>query len=93
VTARFLVEPPATAHTLTVAWYLITTAALALTCAAMRGQWHRYTPNLRQFFPSQRDPRNGHKPAGSHTITWQLFPHCVAAIKPQLPAESVSSVR
>jgi len=43
VTARFLVEPPGTAHAVTVAWYAITTAALALTGAAMRDQWHRYT--------------------------------------------------
>lgn len=48
VTARFLVEPPGTAHTVTVAWYAITAAALALTCAAMRDQWHRYTRNLQR---------------------------------------------
>jgi hypothetical protein len=54
VTARFLVEPPATAHTVTVAWYAITTAALALTCAAMRDQWHRYTRNLQRISSPQR---------------------------------------
>jgi len=46
VTSRFLVEPPATRHAVTIAWYAITTAALALTCAAMRDQWHRCTRNL-----------------------------------------------
>jgi len=56
VTARFLVEPPATAHTVTVAWYAITTAALALTCAAMRDQWHRYTRNLQRLSSPQRNP-------------------------------------
>jgi len=43
VTARFLVEPPATARGVTIAWYAIATAALALTCAVMRDHWHRYT--------------------------------------------------
>jgi hypothetical protein len=46
VTARFLVDPPATQHRVTIAWYLIAAAALALTCAAMRDQWHRYTRRL-----------------------------------------------
>jgi hypothetical protein len=43
VSARFLVEPPATAPGLTIAWSAIATAALVLSCAAMRDQWHRYT--------------------------------------------------
>ncbi len=47
VSARLLVEPPSTAHAVTVAWSVIATAALALTCAAMRDQWHRYTRKLR----------------------------------------------
>jgi hypothetical protein len=46
VTARFLVEPPGTAYAVTITWYAITTAALALACAAMRDQWHRHTRNL-----------------------------------------------
>jgi Sigma-70 region 2 len=41
VTGRYLVEPPATADGVTVAWYAIATAALALTCVALRDQWHR----------------------------------------------------
>ena len=45
VTSRFLVEPSVTAHTVTIAWYAIATAALALTGAAMRDHWHRYTRN------------------------------------------------
>lgn len=42
-TASILVDPPASAHGATVAWYLIASAALALTCVAMRDQWHRYS--------------------------------------------------
>jgi hypothetical protein len=42
VDQRFLVEPPAPLHTVTIAWYAIATTALALTCAAMRDHWHRY---------------------------------------------------
>ena len=38
-----LVDPPATAHGVAVAWYLLATAALALTGAALRDPWHRYT--------------------------------------------------
>jgi hypothetical protein len=45
VSSRFLVEPPATAHGVTIAWSAIATAALALSCAAMRDQWHRYARN------------------------------------------------
>ena len=40
--SRFLVEPPATAHELTITWYAIAAGAGALTSAAMRDQWHRY---------------------------------------------------
>ena len=44
--ARLLAWPPATAHGVTVAWYAVASAALALTCAAMLDQWHRYARNL-----------------------------------------------
>lgn len=40
---RILVIPPATPRAATIAWYLVTAAALALTTAAMRDRWHRYT--------------------------------------------------
>jgi hypothetical protein len=40
--ARLLVGPPATARGVTIAWSCIATAALALTCVAMRDSWHRY---------------------------------------------------
>jgi hypothetical protein len=43
---RVLIEPPATGHGVAIAWYLITTAALALACAAMRDPWHRYARRL-----------------------------------------------
>ena len=44
---KFLFEPPATTHGVTIAWSAVGTAALALTCVAMRDQWHRYTRKLR----------------------------------------------
>lgn len=46
VTARFLVEPPATQQHVTIAWYAIAAAGLALTGMAMRDQWHRYARRL-----------------------------------------------
>ena len=49
VTSRFLTEPYATAHGVTVAWCAIAAAALALTCLAMRDQWHRYTAAFTRF--------------------------------------------
>ncbi len=49
VISRVLVEPPATAHAVTIAWYANATAALTLTCAAMRDRWHRYSRNLRRL--------------------------------------------
>ena len=42
VTSRLLVEPAATAHAATIAWYAVAAAAAVLTAAAMRDQWHRY---------------------------------------------------
>jgi hypothetical protein len=56
VTGRFLVEPPATAHGLTIAWYSIATAGLALSCAAIRDRWHRYTRSLHRLSSPQRHP-------------------------------------
>jgi hypothetical protein len=46
--ARHLVEPPATAHGATFAWYVIASVGLVLTCAAMRDRWHRYSRTLRR---------------------------------------------
>ena len=55
--ASVLVDPPATAHGVTIAWYAIAAAALALTGAAMRDHWHRYARTaLRGFVP--RRPRS-----------------------------------
>ncbi len=45
-TSKFLVEPPATALGVTLAWYAIASAALILTCAAMRDSWHRYSHGI-----------------------------------------------
>jgi hypothetical protein len=56
VSNRFLVEPPATAHTVTIAWYAVASAAFALTCVAMRDQWHRYSRNLHRLPSPQRNP-------------------------------------
>jgi hypothetical protein len=49
VGARFLAEPPATAHAMTIAWYAIATAASVLTGLAMRDQWYRYSRHSRRF--------------------------------------------
>jgi hypothetical protein len=43
VVSRVLFHPPASARGVTTAWYLIAAAALALTAAALRDQWHRYS--------------------------------------------------
>jgi hypothetical protein len=56
VTSRVLVEPPATAHGVTIAWYAIASAASALTCAAMRDQWHRYSRSFHRLSPPERGP-------------------------------------
>jgi hypothetical protein len=53
VSSRFLVEPPATAHGVTIAWSAIATAALALSCAAMRDPWHRYARNRHRRRPGR----------------------------------------
>jgi hypothetical protein len=56
VSARLLTGPPATAHGVTIAWYAIASAALALTCMALRDQWHRYARNLPRLSPPRRSP-------------------------------------
>jgi hypothetical protein len=43
---RHLATPPATLHAAAIAWYAIAAAALAVTCIAIRDQWHRYTRRL-----------------------------------------------
>jgi hypothetical protein len=54
VTSKFLVEPAATAHGVTIAWYAVTAAASVLTGVAMRDQWHRYG---RRRYPRARPGR------------------------------------
>jgi hypothetical protein len=56
ITHRFLAEPPATPHGVSIAWYAIAAAALALACMATRDQWHRYTRNLHRSSSPQRNP-------------------------------------
>ena len=59
--ASVLVDPPATAHGVTIAWYVIASAALAVTCVAMRDQWHRYSrPALSGF--ALRRPQSAGRP-------------------------------
>jgi hypothetical protein len=47
--SRLLVEPPATAHGVTLAWSAVACGALVVACAAMRDRWHRYARNLHRF--------------------------------------------
>jgi hypothetical protein len=54
VTGRFLAEPPATAHGVTVAWSCIAAAAAALAVAAMRDGWHRYSRRRHGPFARRR---------------------------------------
>jgi hypothetical protein len=56
ITSRFVVEPAATPHGVTIAWYAIATAASVLTCVAMRDQWHRYSRNLHRLSSPERSP-------------------------------------
>jgi hypothetical protein len=46
ITSRFVAEPAATPHGVTIVWYAVASAALALTGVAMRDQWHRYSRRL-----------------------------------------------
>jgi hypothetical protein len=67
VTSRVLVEPPATAHAVTIAWYAVASAALVLTCAAMRDRWHRYARHQPVRIPGsggRRAPGGGRRPTG-----------------------------
>jgi drug/metabolite transporter (DMT)-like permease len=62
ITSRILVEPPATPHGATIAWYVTVAAASALALAAMRDQWHRYSPRglfRRDMYCSSRGPGDG----------------------------------
>lgn len=46
VTARYLTDPPATQHGVTITWYAVTAAASILACVGLRDQWHRYSRRL-----------------------------------------------
>ena len=52
--ASVLVDPPATAHGVTIAWYAVTSAALAVTCVALRDHWHRYSRPAPRGFALRR---------------------------------------
>jgi hypothetical protein len=46
--SRHLLNPPDTARAVTIAWYSIAAAALAVGSLAIRDQWHRYAPRRRR---------------------------------------------
>ena len=46
VSARMLATPPATPRGVAMGWYAVASAAFALTCVALRDQWHRYARRL-----------------------------------------------
>jgi hypothetical protein len=56
ITGKFLADPPATPHGVTIIWYAIAAVATVLTCVAMRDQWHRYSRSLRRLSSSGRRP-------------------------------------
>jgi hypothetical protein len=56
ITSRFVAEPAATPHCVTIVWYAVTAAALVLTGVAMRDQWHRYS---RRPLPVQEKSLSG----------------------------------
>jgi hypothetical protein len=55
IISRFVAEPPGTPHGVTIAWYAVATAASALTSAAMRDRWHRYSRGLHRL-PAEHSP-------------------------------------
>jgi hypothetical protein len=55
ITSRFVAEPAATPHSVTIVWYAVASAALALTGAAMRDRWHRYSRRLHRPGPGDRN--------------------------------------
>lgn len=56
ITGRYLAEPPATPHRVTIAWFAVASAASAVTCVAMRDRWHRYSRKLHRRSSAQRNP-------------------------------------
>jgi len=54
LTGRFLTDPPASEHAVSIAWYAVTAAALAATAVALHDQWHRYSAVRVTLVPSRR---------------------------------------
>jgi hypothetical protein len=54
ITSRFVAEPAASPHGVTIVWYAVASAALALTGVALRDQWHRYSRRLHYPFRKNR---------------------------------------
>jgi hypothetical protein len=63
ISAKFLVHPTALPHSVTIGWYAIAAAALALTCAATRDHWHRYTRRPHQHPATPRNQKVARRPA------------------------------
>ncbi len=76
ITSRFLAEPPATPYGATIAWYAIATAALALTCVAMRDHWHQNLRNLRRPFSLRRNRAQPRGRSGSRKGGNELLRGC-----------------
>jgi hypothetical protein len=51
ITSRFVAGPTATPLGVTIAWYAVASAALALAGVAMRDRWHRYSRTLHRLRP------------------------------------------
>ena len=49
VTARYLTDPPATQHGVTITWYVVAAATSILACVGLRDRWHRYSPHLHRL--------------------------------------------
>jgi hypothetical protein len=56
ITSRALELPPATARGVTIAWYVIATAALALTCAALADRWRRFLMRVSRLASGRSAP-------------------------------------
>jgi hypothetical protein len=57
LTARYLIQPPARPHEVTIAWYATAGAASVLAGVAMTDRWHRYSLLLRRLPANERISR------------------------------------
>lgn len=54
LTGRFLADPPASEHAVSIAWYAVTAVALTVTATALQDQWHRYSAVRVTLVPARR---------------------------------------